>query len=334
MPLTEVSRIMNSGSAENGRLLSILLANIRRGLERGDISEDACRARLWRVSSDFVGLKLPTYDVFCQLLITEFDWNTGEWYCRTPNLSSHLSERMVTTADYRGLAAWMGKPDSTAWRAPALAKRACAELTRIVTAPRSPGAMHPASQRSIGIPAIRGKPARPLWLTPFAGETRTVVEAARHSSSTALADRLCAVLGLSHIAPGSPVVAVITRETVRDLIAETSARLSGPTSLEAGGFRHYRHFPTDRSHAGDGYGRTYELDKATRDSFAPGSDYGAPEAVRRPMRVEQMSEFVFVGCASASPGYEREIDDAFCDLITEGSTITQMVSLLASDLGL
>jgi hypothetical protein len=247
------------------------------------------------------------------------------WYERQPDLNGHLDARMACVADHFGLAAWMLEPENLAFKDAARAARACQTLNDVLEFARANREWGDSRLRqSIGKPKTDDVPARPLWLTPFANEIERLVEAAVDGPSSHLANRACALLGLSHIRPGSPVIVAITSGTARDLLAVSDARIAGPTSLEAGGFEHYRHYP-GLSHGADGFGRTYELDLQKRAAAMAATPFGAPEAVRPPMRVSDILEFVYLGNTAVEPRYDRVADSEFLACIKANAPLSELM---------
>ena len=303
-------------------ILQVMLANIASGLQCDDIHIEKCRARLGRVVATFNARRYSTPDRFYDLLLDEMQADSDGWYARQPNLNAHMDDLLLCVADHWGLAAWMGVPGSGIYKDADQAAKACETLNDLLV---SADHDDPRLSVSIGKPSDGDMPARPLWLTPFQGELASLIDGAASEPSPRFANRMCATLGLSHISLGSPVVAVILDATISTLSVKSEPRIAGPTSLEAGGFRHYRHYPNPRSAGVDGFGRTYELSAAERSSADETKPFGAPEAVRPPMLVKNALEFVYMGQTAREPVYDRKLDAGFLSIIGADASLATLM---------
>lgn len=307
------------------QILQVMLANLASGLKCDDICVDECRVRLGRAVATFNARRYQTPDRFYSLLLDEMQANSEGWYTRQPNLTAHMDDLLLCVADHWGLAAWMNAPGSGLYKDADQAAKACETLNDLLD---SDDDDDPRLKISIGKPADGEMPARPLWLTPFHGELASLIDDAATEPSPRLANRMCAALGLSHISLGSPVIAVVLDATVTTLSEDGGPRIAGPTSLEAGGFKHYRHYPNPRAGTVDGFGRTYELNAAERSRADERKPFGAPEAVRPPMVVRDALEFVYIGQTAVEPNYDRKLDAGFLSTVGADASLATLMETI------
>lgn len=320
MPFTEAARVLAPGSAHNGYLLRIVLANLDRGLDRGDIAARVCRDKLLKAANDFLSGGNLTEDALLNKLVGVLESDNDGWYERLPDLASFLDQPMAAMTDHRGIAAWMNELGSLAYKDLPDLLDACNELNALLADPTS---------TDLRLDISVGRPGRPLWLTPFTNDLAGIVRLAESNPSSIHANRIIGHLGLSHVEPGFPVIAAITTDDASALLAEPT-RLAGPTGLEAGGFKHFRHWPQIGD--SDGFGRTYELNRKVRASAKPRQDFGLPEAVRHPLTLRRLKRLVYIGHVEVDTNLDMEVDNDFCAAIGADITTARLLGSITTRL--
>ncbi len=333
--LRRITERIRPGAPKQQALLNIMLANIITGIRADDLDAGACRSRIHRAALKFEEGGFVSSEKLYRFLVDEMQTDSSGWYSRKPDIGTNLDDLLLCVADQWGLAAWMGAPGTDLYKDAEQARRACRELTEALEAARRDRDWsNPLFARSVGKPSMDGMPARPLWLTPLMGPVAEIVDRAVDAPDSRWANRLCGLLGLSHIRLGSPVVAVILDRTVSDLAFDRAARLAGPTSLEAGGFQHYRHHPQRRAEEASGFGLTYELDPIERKRSGTPAIAGACEAVRSPMTVQDVLEFVYVGQTAADPPYDREPKADFLRTVGANLPLKMLLEAVGREVGM
>jgi hypothetical protein len=151
-------------------------------------------------------------------------------------------------------------------------------------------------RRVLGAGHTLGLPGRAVWLTPacepilshldraraLAKEGGRIAEEPRYST---IADTVWEYLGLSQYAVDTCLVAAVTKLPIRSLFAlppgPGGGAVMGPSVIEGGTHTRWRHWPED-------YGKTYQL-------YSGKDDAGLAEAVRRPLALEEVDEFIYLG---------------------------------------
>ncbi|MDF7776295.1 hypothetical protein P1X14_13650 [Sphingomonas sp. AOB5] len=263
------------------------------GLASGQVSLEAVKLRLKRVIELFDDPMFGAPD--CNKLLRAHtqamnDFKEGQHYQRPEQLVEHLDQRALTIQVNAGGAL------GAHWGMGRLAK-----APDIVTA-----------FLSGKLDGEVGPPDRPLWITPYAGElqllcieasSRYVPAARRAEIARAVVD----ILGLAQVRPRNELIALVSQRTIGELTfvrPDDDARMLpvGPTAIEARGSERFRCWPTPPEI--DPYGRTYSLDRASRDRSFRGK-HGVPEAVRPRMSIREFGECVYLG-----PLDNRTFDDA------------------------
>lgn len=172
-----------------------------------------------------------------------------------------------------------------------------------------------------------GLPSRAIWLTPERGPLFDLLERARALNRdpnrradderfSTIADDLWLYLGLSQYECETCLIAAVTRRTLGELLelppGPDGGKVMGPSVLEGGTHTRWRHWPED-------FGRTYMLCSGS-------SDAGAAEAVRRPLPLEEVEEFIYLGPVTLPYG---ETNAAFAQAIGVTDEVPQLVRKLA-----
>lgn len=183
-----------------------------------------------------------------------------------------------------------------------------------------------------------GADDRAIWLTPLTGEVADLLTDAQDRFCTpskrgGIVRRLIAYLGLSHIKPTAEILALVTRETLGEILFERPEdRVQSPplgsTAIEARGHRRFRAWPR---HQPGTYGRTYDTDEEGR-TAAGSQDYGAVEAVCPRLPVSAFRECIFLGQLTVGT-----VDDAEAylgELGVADKTAPELLLQLADVIGL
>jgi hypothetical protein len=147
---------------------------------------------------------------------------------------------------------------------------------------------------------IAGKEWDAFWLTPLTGEVEVIVDRARElnqigtwehdSEYCEMAKDARNLLGLSQYGPPTIFFALITKKNIRELLVPEDGQdagahplIMGPSILEGRCHGRWRHWS-------ELYGRTFQLSPKRR-----AADCGVPEAVRKPLSLDEIEDFVYVG---------------------------------------
>lgn len=186
--------------------------------------------------------------------------------------------------------------------------------------------------------AAIGKRHNVVWMTPYVDEVRTLVEdslslPADIRQGQAYARRLREMLGLIDRLPGEQAVLIWTRKNLDQMSRERRVKLSAPTILDSRGYRRFRHWPNGRDPTvvSNGYGRTYELERAVRVVASP--NHGAPELVRRQLLPPEVSRFEYVGKIQGMVGegqtdFDIEAAWDYADEISHGMRTAELLDAL------
>jgi hypothetical protein len=130
-------------------------------------------------------------------------------------------------------------------------------------------------------------------------------------------------MGLSQYGRGINLIALVSTDTIGDLIGDGPASTSrahsgkppimGPSVLEGRCHRRWRHWPQL-------YGRTFQLNDARGGSERDSS--GADEAVRKPIPLDEIGDFVYIGQTSTS---YMESDGLFARMIGVESPVSSIL---------
>jgi len=286
------------------RRLRAYFANMLRAVEVGHTQVDACRKRVEETLGLLPVIAAPgplTWEACYSALMTAIEAaSDSDFYQVRDPVDDDLDLRAVTfqIADRSTLRIWLDGPAN----ALSLVKAVRTGTTR-------------AGQTV-------GRPRRAVWLTPLKGPVADLIDRARDKHGSNLAKEVRDSLANSAWKAGSMVVAFITRGTIRNLgflaaareRAEIAIGPVGPTVVEAGVHKHFRHWPRQRA-ATDRYGRTYHFDPRVRGAAVPAGAYGMPEAVRSPIPLSQFGDCVVIGRLSAGACQIKEPDEAFLQAI-------------------
>ncbi len=158
---------------------------------------------------------------------------------------------------------------------------------------------------------VVGAPDRAIWLTPLTDEVEELLKRAQDSFCTPseradIGRRMVALLGLAHIKPTAEILAMVTRDSMGDLLFDrpddrVELGPAGSTAIEARGHRRFRAWPQQEPGP---YGRTYDTDEAAR-AAAASAEFGALEAVSCPMPMSAFQKCIVLGSLTA-----KTLDDS------------------------
>ena len=152
-----------------------------------------------------------------------------------------------------------------------------------------------------------GRPDRAIWITPLYKPIADYLDRARDlardphkpandPSFATIVDTAWELLGLSQYEAETCLVAVITNRTIRELLSlppgPSGCAVMGPSVIEGGTHTRWRHWSED-------YGRTYRL-------FSGSATAGLAEAVRRPVPLEEVAEFLYLGSVTRRYGEDNQ----------------------------
>ena len=166
-----------------------------------------------------------------------------------------------------------------------------------------------------------GKPGDALWLTPLTGEITHLIDRAKRLTSrgvaasspeyTDIASEARNLLGLSQYTPPICLIALVSEKTIGELLQPGQPVIMGPSVIEGRCHPRWRHWP-------ELYGRAYQLNARKR--AYPESE--AHEAVRSPLPLDDVSEFVFLGPIAVSP---KESDKTFAKVTNSDTGVRELL---------
>jgi hypothetical protein len=186
-----------------------------------------------------------------------------------------------------------------------------------------------------------------LWLAPYTGEIRRLVEEAHHTWEfagvpTHPANRLREILGLFRRRPGDHVIALITSSDLRSLLVREGTGPFAPTIFEARSYERFRHWPPVGFEEPNHVGRTYDLNSAERRSAQDGR-HGTPEMVTAPIEIPEVGQVVYVGQITEADDMAQDeatgewqtavgTDDDFAEEVSRGESIPALIGWLSERL--
>jgi hypothetical protein len=185
-----------------------------------------------------------------------------------------------------------------------------------------------------------GQENKPIWITPYDGEIRSLCEEAGDPDlpgrrRAELTSRIVAMLGIEFNA-GEGLLAFVTKATIDELvfnhpITSVATKPKGPTILEARTHGRFRPWPRDASN--DAYGRTYDRDARSRKGTYPTGHHGVAEATRPRLAMSEFSRCIFLGVVGADT-YDDKDDDYLEAIGSGGRSVADLLNDLAGVTGL
>jgi hypothetical protein len=283
-----------------GSLMRAILANFRTGLSHGHIDESEARGYFSEVLARFEQLRRTNagqlhvdriYLIMCEV----FEWYRDQnFFRRTPRPQVYQDQLGFSYQSHYAFPHWLADtvPETM------LIDPEAAAMFRLCKAMEEPGNWREG--------ATIGPTGDVLWLTPYIGEVRQMVDSARgqlwfEGLSPVAANRLREILGLCRRKPGEHAIAVITTTTLGDLLPRDKAGPYAPTIFEARSYERFRHWPPMGDDDSEHVGRTYDLSQGARHSSANGR-HGVPEVVTLPLAVSEVDRVIYLGAI-------REVDN-------------------------
>lgn len=267
-------------SAVEERRLRAYFANMIRGIDAGHVALLACRSRFEIALKRLGSVHSVEWSHFYGEFMQGLDSLGEESHYHRPQLLDCDIEQPAVTfqrGDDAAMQAWMGRPASPI------------ELVTAVSEGRTfPG-------------ATVGRPGTPVWVTPLS-QVDVLLDRARKGPDPTLANAARNLMATSHWVTADEVFAFVTSCTICDLRFDSKDKNGcisaispvGTTVIEAKGHRHFRHWPRVGD-APDTYGRTYDLDPASRRQVRPAHTFGVREATRTAIPMAMIAKCIHVG---------------------------------------